>query len=735
MKKRILILVSTIICAMATVALVAITLVGAFKTGSTTPGGVDESTTNIGVEGGNLTNENSEVYLIVGDEFSDGFMTSENYTGTLLSAKNETTFVAEVAGTEQLSIQTETVVRSYTITVFEEGDGSEANPYNIISPEDLIQLTSDNSGLYAYYKLQRDLDLSAYESWAPIGKLTDPFLGSFDGNGYQIKNLNIVVTPENLSNYLDNALTQGGSNGTMLTVGFFGFVGDVAAVQTSYIKNLDVVDAKIDTTAIETEQVRPTIQITQSYVGTLAGYTAYTDIIGSENNNQVSVELNSAISADKTTTLYTAVAGMVGGAYYSNIENYSVNTVISSKNPGVIKDNGSGYNYYGTVYAGALGYNFNTNVQNLNVNLTAEVKNYEGTVVAGAIGYIESGKNAKVITIKDVTVDNLFVRLNRYSNFDTYAGVVAGAINCNYNTLTTMENIRVTNAVVNAIGTGQVVGLINTNHGTIINPYVSGSFNGTIVAGIVYENRGTITYDANMQDLYVIEVDLKGQTQVAGMAIYNYGLIQGSEQLSTIKASLRWSIVNKYFDECSNDFVMAGISAYNHGTIENIHTVTNIYDAVNAAGAVGELTGTIKNLNINTTIRTIAGRVGVTNYSGKSNCIGGVAIWAKGASVEVIDVNANVTVNNTNTINTENLYGLNVFGSIVAVVDGEVDIYSAKEQENIVQVTLFTNYSQNETQQIGKVAGTESENSVISMEKTSVVLAIIKTADGANVEK
>lgn len=732
MKKRILVLVSTLVCALATVALVTVTLVGAFKTGSHTPGVGEEPITNVGVGNGELTGETNNVCLIVGDEYNDGFINSENYTGSLLVSVSETGFKAQNAGTESLSIQKDSVVRTYNIVVYEKGDGSEANPYNIIRPEDLILLTNQNSGDYAYYVLQQDLDLSGYESWAPIGNLTNPFLGSFDGNGHKITGMNIAVTPENINNYVDLALTQGGNNGTMLTVGFFGFIGDVAAVQTSYIKNVDVVDAKIDTTAIETSQVRPTISLTQSYVGSLVGYAAYTDIIGA--GNIVSSTLNAAISADKTTTFYTAISGMVGGAYYSNIKGYEVKTQIESKNPGVIVDNGSTAQYFGTVYAGVLGYNFNTNVEDITVELSADVKNYEGTVVAGAIGYIESGKNAKNISIKNIAVDNLFVRLNRYSNFDTFAGVVAGAINCNYNTLTTIENVRVTNAVVNALGTGQIAGLINTNHGQIINPFVSGNFKGTIVAGLVYENKGSIIFNAEMQDIYAIDVDLKGQTQVAGIAIYNHGSIQGKDDLTSIKAILRWSVVNAYFDEMQDQFIMAGIAAYNKGSIEKLHTVTNIYDAVNAAGAVGVLEGTIKNLDVNATIRTIAGKVGVTNYSGKTNLVGGVVMVAQGGNSKILDVNANVTVNNIDKIDTNNYYGLNVFGSIVAVATDAVEIDSTTGVANVVQVTLFTNYTSANTQLVGQVVGKIENDAAVNFGDVQVTLAVLKTAEGAIIE-
>lgn len=731
MKKRILILVSTLVCALTTVALVAVTIVGAIKSNKVNNGDSVPPIVDVGAGNGSLISEDVYVNLIVGDSYSDGVLTKSNYTGTLLEATSETTFVAKVVGSEQLSIQIESVVKNYNINVYEMGDGTEANPFIIVNPEDLITLVNENMGDYKYYSQKGDLDLSSYESWAPIGTLSNPFIGSYNGNGYSINNLQIVVTPENVGTYKTSMMTKGGSVNEMLTVGFFGYVGDVNAVATSYIKELSIKDAFIDTTAIETDSVRTSLKLTQSYVGTLAGYTAYTDIIGAEDKTVVTSTINSSISADSKTTFYTAVSGFVGGSYYSNISGYSIKADITGKNPGTIQVNEGKTSYYGSVYAGVLGYNFNTNVENIAVELSADVKNYEGTVVSGAFAYIESGKNARNISIKNIEVNNLYVKLNRVSNFTTYTGLVSGAVNANYNNLTVMENISVNNAVVNAIGTGQVSGIITTNYGTLRNAKVSGVMKATIVAGVVYENYGDIEFNSEMQAENAVNVELKGQTKVAGVAIYNNGKIIGDENLTKVVASLSWSIVNKDFDKNKANFIIAGIAVQNKGTIKNIQTQTNIYDAVNAGGAVGMLEGTIENCVINTTIRTIVGKVGTTQYSGKSNLIGGIVMKTVGGASKIIDVTGNITVNNTKVINTENLYGLNVFGSVVASMEGDVKVLTTTGMPTQIQVTLFTNYSENATQYIGKIVGVQNEGTKIEFTGAKVSIAIVKTANGA----
>ncbi len=76
---------------------------------------------------------------------------------------------------------------------FAGGDGSEENPYIIESAEQLNAVRDD---LGAHYRLGNDIDLSAYslgQGWVPIGIDINfnPFNGTFDGNGYAIKNLMI----------------------------------------------------------------------------------------------------------------------------------------------------------------------------------------------------------------------------------------------------------------------------------------------------------------------------------------------------------------------------------------------------------------------------------------------------------------------------------------------------------------------------------------------------------------
>ena len=95
---------------------------------------------------------------------------------------------------------------------FSGGDGSLTNPYLVSSPEELNFLarrvnSGDNEFNSKSYKLVNDIDLLDFD-WVTIGtgKISNktskgvpllavgiqPFLGSFNGNGYKVMNLKII---------------------------------------------------------------------------------------------------------------------------------------------------------------------------------------------------------------------------------------------------------------------------------------------------------------------------------------------------------------------------------------------------------------------------------------------------------------------------------------------------------------------------------------------------------------
>ena len=80
------------------------------------------------------------------------------------------------------------------------GDGTAENPYQIATSEQLALLayeTNNGIGSDAYYELVANINLQRCEGgtiqWVSIGTATNMFMGHFNGNGYNILNLNQFI--------------------------------------------------------------------------------------------------------------------------------------------------------------------------------------------------------------------------------------------------------------------------------------------------------------------------------------------------------------------------------------------------------------------------------------------------------------------------------------------------------------------------------------------------------------
>ena len=158
---------------------------------------------------------------------------------------------------------------------YDGGSGTQEDPYQINSVDSLLTFASNvndgSQGGYAgvSFKLTSDLDLSGVE-WAPIGNMNDMethstlFLGSFDGDGHTISNLN----------YTSDVYNCG--------AGLFG-------VSCGEVKNLTLENATVAVT-----------EGTSMAIGGVVGY------------NMGSVD-NVTLKGDSTITGNNCVGGIVGG--------------------------------------------------------------------------------------------------------------------------------------------------------------------------------------------------------------------------------------------------------------------------------------------------------------------------------------------------------------------------------------------------------------------------------------
>ncbi|ARN56914.1 cadherin domain-containing protein [Sedimentisphaera salicampi] len=67
------------------------------------------------------------------------------------------------------------------------GTGNPEDPYQIVDPEDAVAFFEDKNNTSSSYELKDDIDLSGLDT-EPIGTVSEPFTGVFDGNGYTLVN-------------------------------------------------------------------------------------------------------------------------------------------------------------------------------------------------------------------------------------------------------------------------------------------------------------------------------------------------------------------------------------------------------------------------------------------------------------------------------------------------------------------------------------------------------------------
>lgn len=131
--------------------------------------------------------------------------------------------------------------------MFSGGTGTTEDPFQITTSE---QFNDMRQNLSASYMLMRDIDLSEFSNWDPIGSSSNPFIGNFDGNNHTITGLKI---------------TEVKVESNPACIGLFGRIGDD---YNTIIKNLKVENAFID------------INYSSSiHVGIIAGYSSAKNII------------------------------------------------------------------------------------------------------------------------------------------------------------------------------------------------------------------------------------------------------------------------------------------------------------------------------------------------------------------------------------------------------------------------------------------------------------------------
>ena len=667
MKKRIFLIVSSIVCSLLTLSLMIYAIVKAVPNNLGDGTGVDNPTQNTskpGNEDDSAMHSIDVAYnMIVGDSITDEVLSDHaDALPSSLSVIGDGVIEAVSAGNAKFSVTENGVVYNYSINVWSKGSGTKEDPFNIIRTEDLQDLLSENNKSSKYFVQQVDLDLAG-TNWIPLGNGVTPFRANYDGNGHTIKNMSIEVTAKNAGKYISSY-----SNMNMMYLGFFGFVyGGYNGVT---ISNVSFENAIIDTSEFDSEANREDFDVQHMFVGTLAGYVYNATING--NNCNVTTTINSS-AGYVSECVDGAVGGLVGYVDgESTINKYNVRSTIKATGVSYI-----GSISYGAYVGGAIGSINNSDVKNLTITSNITIGNYKDSRAAGVIA-VATGESA----IQNIKVNALTINVSKTTKNETSIRLSGAVDSMTINV--GLTNVVVKNAKINGIGTGQVAGLVNVSAGKIKNCSVQGVLNGVYVAGLVDTNKGEILY-TNEFEGKAVNVKINAQIWGAGVVTDNKGTITGAVNKTEVEAIICWYELNEDMLKKVTP-MLAGIATYNSGKIKNLSVIAKLVDPMNAGGAIGWVNGEnaiLDTIDLYVAIKTIVQDTDSKLY--QTYTVGGVAcVIEEGKALSVYEMTSMVSVNHDAVEG--NKYTLDMFGAIVGKMKGAVCTHLVE-----MQVKVFAN--------------------------------------------
>ena len=528
------------------------------------------------------------------------------------------------------------------------------------------------------------------KGWQPIGNIANKFTGSFDGQGYEIRDFSI----NRLNEYY---------------IGLFGFVADEGVIQ-----DIGVVNATVNG---------------QTFVGGLVGFTRGTvsnsycindvmgqGVIGGLVGWNIEGTISNSYSSGNVTG-ESQVGGLLGSNEGGSVSySYSTSSVTGSSGAGGlvgINSEGTVSNSYstgsvsGTTEVGGVVGENSGYVSNTHYNYDEVLINGENIITIGALfdedfeEWLANGKFLDIndrlsqesgyYLINDVTDfkqllafgqdDNLRFRLTNDMNLDTepgfYIPYLAGefdgnghkisnlSFNCDFvYTVGSFGYLATGGAVtgvgvenINITGYNNVGGLVGMNHeGIVGDSYSTGSvIGGGMVAGLVGMNSEGIVSNSYSTS------NVTGGGFVGGLVGINYkGTVSDSHSNSSVAG---WAIVG-------------GLVGMNDGTVRKSYSsgsVTSDGDVGGLVGINGE--GTISHSYSTSSVTSsgpfVGGLVGRSDgYSStvsNSYSTGSVTgNWSVGGLVGLI-VDGNVS----NSYSTGNVTGVTDVGGLIGENEGE----------------------------------------------------------------
>jgi hypothetical protein len=378
---------------------------------------------------------------------------------------------------------------------FAGGSGTQADPYQI---ETAVHLNNVRNYLDAYFIQVADIDLSDYvteggiyydegKGWEPLGNLSTPFGGSYNGDGYSISNL-----------YINRDINE---------VGLFGRISEISAIKNISLISLDIYGNSINggLVGFNLGNIDST-----TVSGIVKGDYSDTGLLVGRNKGEIN---NSSTSGEVRGSLYTLssspnVGGLVGNNAgtsssitnsFSTAEVYGVYEMggLVGYNEGSIRNSYSKGNVSGSYYhiGGLVGSNTGLIDLCYSESNVSNTSHYSGGLVGQNYGQIRESFSLGSVNSSGAVVGGL-VGLNYGLITDCYAHsnvhgnlTVGGLVGSNTYSVSPFLG-----EIINSYSTGNVSFNNNTNIGGLVGNMkldAESSYWDTVTSGLITSAGGT----------------------------------------------------------------------------------------------------------------------------------------------------------------------------------------------------------------------------------------------------
>lgn len=372
------------------------------------------------------------------------------------------------------------------------------------------------------YYLANNIDLTGV-TWSPIGVAGTGtmFVGSFDGNGYTISNLNIN---SDTANYGLFGVVGSGATITGLTIEDFTIDGTAAnsgfligsIVGTSGGDPITISDITVNGGTNTVRVVNAENAVTAAFVGGIVG-----QVSGAAKVNFVDITVkNINISVEMGHRIGGIIGCPTGSGTVVNLDNCDV---LNSKISTARGDN----------VGGAIGFVYDYASATLNSECLIDgctVYNARGNNMGGAIGVVNNYASATIEGDGNVIVSNCLISIARGSFVGGAIGVVS------YYASATLDDVGIENCVITGSGNdvGGAIGRVSHASATLSevwveNCVVRGSTSVGGLIGNVYSETSASASTATLNNCQSIRETIVGSNGVGGIV----GRVGNSDCLTT----------------------------------------------------------------------------------------------------------------------------------------------------------------------------------------------------------